>query len=175
MVYKLFIVLLITFSNLFAINELEKIKTFKATFEQIVENSSSNKIIYKGNVFIKNDGKVLWQYLTPIKKNVYLLRDIVVIDEPELEQVIYSRLKQEINILNLLKNSKKLDSQTYSSKVDERVYFIKIIDGKIVSLKFSDELENNIIIKFSSIEQNIELRNEIFRFVPPEYYDIIKK
>ena len=175
MVYKLLIVLFITFSNLFAVEELENIKTFEAYFEQIVENSSSNKIIYKGHVFIKNDGKVLWQYLTPIKKNVYLLRDIVVIDEPELEQVIYSRLKQEINILNILKNSKKENKQMYSSKIDDRTYFIKTLEGKIISLRFKDELENSILIKFSSVKQNENLKDEIFRFIPPDYYDIIKK
>ena len=174
MVYKILLFSFLLVTTSFGL-DLKSIKTFKANFIQEVTNQSSKTIFYEGVVFIKNDGFVLWRYKTPIVKNVFVLKSVVVIDEPELEQVIYSRLQKEINILQILSDSKKVEESLYLAKINERDYFITIDDGKIKSLSFKDELDNSIKIDFTNIEQNIQLEQEIFRFIPPEHYDIIKK
>ena len=90
MVYKVLIVTLVFASSVFASINLEELKSFKAEFKQTVTNESNKTIEYKGSVFIKNTGKVLWKYKTPVEKNVYVLDDLAIVDEPELEQAIYS-------------------------------------------------------------------------------------
>lgn len=175
MVYKLLLFVIITFSNLLAVDELKEIKTFQADFTQTVTNESSKAISYEGKVFIKNNDRVLWKYLSPIEKNVFLLNDIVVIDEPELEQVIYTRLKEELNILSILQDSKKLSENKYESFFYNRKYEILIDENKIKQVSYKDELDNSIIIKFTNVVQNQEIPEDFFRFIPPSHYDIIKK
>ncbi|NVJ53516.1 MAG: outer-membrane lipoprotein carrier protein LolA [Campylobacteraceae bacterium] len=175
MVYKLLLFVIITFSNLLALDELKEIKTFQADFTQTVTNESGKAISYNGKVFIKNNDRVLWKYISPIKKNVFLLNDIVVIDEPELEQVIYTKLKEELNILSILQGSKKLSKNRYESFFYNRKYELVINENKINEVSYKDELDNSIVIKFENVVQNEEIPEDFFRFIPPSHYDIIKK
>ena len=175
MVYKVLIVTLVFASSVFASINLEELKSFKAEFKQTVTNESNKTIEYKGSVFIKNTGKVLWKYKTPVEKNVYVLDDLAIVDEPELEQAIYSKLEKAINIISLLKNAKKIDEDLYQANLYETNYFITLKDGKVKSLGYKDQLENRIAIDFSKIEQNVEISDEIFEFLPPKHYDIIEK
>jgi len=175
MVYKFLLTIIVLFSNLSALDNLDKIKTFQANFTQTVTNESNKTISYEGKVFIKNNNRVLWKYITPIEKNVFLLNDIVIIDEPELEQVIYTKLKEELNILKILKDSKKLSKNTYESFFYNRKYEIIVDNNKIKKVSYKDELDNSIVISFSNVVQNSNIPKDLFRFIPPSYYDIIKK
>lgn len=49
----------------------------------------------------------MWKYKTPVVKNVYIENNMAIVDEPELEQAIFTTLENEINILKLLKEAKK--------------------------------------------------------------------
>lgn len=175
MVYRLIIFTLILLSSATASFNAENIKTFKANFIQTVTNESGKSIEYKGEVYIKNSGKVLWKYFEPIIKNVYLVDDMVVVDEPELEQAIYSRLEKSIDILKLIKDAIKVDENLYESDLYERKYLIGVKDQKISTLSYKDELENKVLIKFENIVQNSSLEDEIFHFIAPAQYDIIEK
>ncbi len=175
MVYKILIVTSLFISNVFASIDFDKLKSFEAEFIQTVTNESQKTIEYKGEVFIKSSGKVLWRYKTPIEKNVYILGNIAIIDEPELEQAIYTSLEKSIDIIKLLKDSKKIGDDLYKAKLYEVDYFITLKDDKISSLSYKDELANSISIDFSKIKQNSEISDSIFTFFPPDYYDIIKK
>lgn len=175
MVYKLFLVTVMLSSFLFASFDKDNLKSFEAKFVQKVKNESGKTIEYSGDVYIKNDGKVLWKYATPIVKNVYILNDMVIVDEPELEQAIYSKLEKSINILTLLKDAKKLEENLFETTLYDIKYLIKIENDKISSLSYKDELSNNVTIDFKEINQNIEIDDEIFRFIAPKDYDIIEK
>lgn len=175
MVYKLFSVTLILSSFLFASFNKDELKSFEAKFLQKVTNESGKTIEYRGDVFIKNSGKVLWKYYKPITKNVYILEDLVIVDEPELEQAIYSKLEKSLNIINLLKNANKLDENLFEATLYEVKYLIKIQNEQITSLSYKDELSNKVTIDFSEINQNDDISDDIFRFMPPKNYDIIEK
>jgi outer membrane lipoprotein carrier protein len=175
MVYKNILIVLIFVSNIFASTNLEDLKSLKANFIQTITSKSNKTIKYKGELFIKNNGKVLWQYKSPIIKNVYVINDIVIVDEPELEQVIYTTLEKNINMLKLLKEAKQIDENKYLATLYEVEYLIQMNENKILSLSYKDELENKILITFLKSEENIEIRDEIFQFLPPEHYDIIEK
>jgi len=175
MVYRFILVTTIFVSSVFASINFEELKTFKSEFTQLVINESGKTISYKGEVFIKNNGKVLWKYKTPIVKNVYLIDDLVIVDEPELEQAIYTKLEKEINMLKLMKEANKIDKDLYKANLYNTNYFITIKDDKIKSLSYQDELSNKISINFSDPEQNVEIKDQIFIFLAPKHYDIIEK
>jgi len=177
MFYKLLIslVLMITFSN--AQTNIKDLDTFQGNFTQSIKSTSGKTIEYKGKVFIKNTGKILWKYKTPIEKNVYILNDFAIIDEPELEQAIYTQLQSEINIIKLLQTAKKLNENTYVATIDEVDYLIETskTSKKIESIKYKDKLENNVTITFSNSLENETIDESIFKFQAPDYYDIIRK
>ena len=179
MVYKILLLSLLSISSMFASTitsiKLENLKSFQANFVQKVTNESDKTVAYKGELFIKNNGKVLWKYNTPILKNVYILNNIVIIDEPELEQAIYSTLEDNIDMIRLLKEAKKINENKYQTKLYNTLYTIMIKDNKINSISYKDELENKILISFDKAKQNIDLNDDIFNFLAPEFYDIIKK
>ncbi len=156
-------------------NNFANIKSFKAQFIQTITNSSNSNIEYKGEVFIKNSGKVLWKYKTPIIKNVYINQNFAIIDEPALEQAIFTSLDDEMNIIKLLNSAKKIDKNTYKTKFYNIEYNIFVKDNQISSISYSDELENKVLISFFNIEQNIPIDDMIFKFSAPNYYDIIRK
>ena len=100
-----------------------------------------------------------------------------VVDEPELEQAIFTELDSEINIIKLLNTSKKIDDNTYNTNIDDVDYLIKTSksNDKIEFINYKDKLENKVEIKFSNVIQNGEISDDIFKFTIPEHYDIIRK
>ena len=177
MFYKLIISSMLLLSVCFASNDIKNLDTFKASFTQKIVSTSDNIIEYKGDVFIKKSGKILWKYKTPVVKNVYINNDFAIVDEPELEQAIYTKLESEIDIIKLLNNSKKVNENSYTTNIDDVDYLIKTSkdDNKISYIKYKDKLENDVEIKFSSVVQNGDVQDEMFKFTPPSNYDIIRK
>ena len=175
MFYKFLIVLVCFSISLVASNDIRNLETFKANFTQVITSSTNNIIEYKGEVFIKKSGKILWKYKTPVVKNVYIINDSAIVDEPELEQAIYTELDSEINIIKLLNNAKKSSDNNYSTNIDDVDYAIKTMNDKIQEIKYKDKLENSVEIKFSNVIQNGEISDSLFKFEAPDSYDIIKK
>ena len=177
MFYKLIFTSTLFCISCLASSDIKNLDSFKASFSQIITSSSKNIIEYKGEVFIKKSGKILWKYETPVVKNVYINNDSAIVDEPELEQAIYTQLDSEINIIKPLNNSKKVDNNSYSTTIDEVDYLIMTskTDDKIQEIKYKDKLENSVEIKFSNVTQNGEISDSIFKFEVPEHYDVIKK
>lgn len=174
MVYKVLVFMLFVI-NSFAQVDFASIKTFKADFEQLVINESKKELKYEGSLYISDDRKVLWQYKTPVIKNVYLIDRNVIIDEPELEQAIYTKLENGIDFVTLLKTAKKVDNNKYLSSIEGTDYFINTKEEQIDSINYKDSFENKVLIKLKNIKENITLDKSIFTFLPPDYYDIIRK
>ena len=177
MFYRLVIAFVLFCVSSMASTDIRDLDSFKASFVQVITSNSQNKIEYKGDVFIKKSGKILWKYKTPVVKNVYINNDYAVVDEPELEQAIYTKLDSEINIIKLLNNSKKVNENSYTTKIEDVDYLIKTskTDDKISYIKYKDKLENDVEIKFSNVVQNGEIQDEIFKFNVPANYDVIRK
>lgn len=177
MFYKILLSLICFFTLSIAAMDIKNLDTFKAEFTQNIKSTSGKAIEYKGEVFIKKDGKILWKYKTPIIKNVYIINNFAIVDEPELEQAIYTELQSEINIIKLLKNAQKINENIYMATVDNVDYLIETVNKKelIKNIKYKDKLDNNVIIDFSNALVNSEINDELFLFTAPDYYDIIKK
>lgn len=175
MFYKLmFFSLFVLLSSLQAFN-LNKLSSLEADFVQIIINASDKKIEYKGKLFIQEPSKILWKYKTPIIKNVYVINNFAIVDEPELEQAIFTKLDQNINILNMLKTAEKKSDTLYLAKINEFDYFINIKDEKIASIKYKDNLENKVTIYLNNSIYNKKIPKKTFQFKAPDYYDIIRK
>ena len=158
-----------------AANEFDDLKSFKADFSQTIINNSGKKIEYYGKVFIKEPSSILWKYKVPIEKNVFINKDFVIIDEPELEQAIFSSLEKEINLIKLIKNAKKVEQNRYKTTLYSVDYYLIAKNNQITDIKYQDELDNKITITFNNIEQNIDIDQTLFVFKAPDYYDIIRK
>lgn len=157
---KILTILFLIFCQLFA-----TIETYQADFMQIITNPSGKIITYNGSIHIKQANKMLWQYKTPIEKYVYMNNLNIIIDEPELEQAIYTKLSNEINIIDFMNNPDLVDDK----------YILKFQDEKLVSIRYSDEMENDIEIIFQNIQLNKKMSNQLFYFIAPLDYDIIQR
>lgn len=175
MFYRIIFIFTFFLSANVVANDLFDIKSFEADFEQTVFNASNKKIAYSGKVFIKEPSRILWRYSDPIIKNVYVIANTAIVDEPELEQAIYTRLENEINVLQLLKKSVKKSQNLYETMINNVKYVLTLENNQIKQIDYKDELENKVSIKFTNIKQNQPIVDDTFRFIPPEYYDIIKK
>ena len=176
MFYRLVIAFVLFCVSSMASTDIRDLDSFKASFVQVITSNSQNKIEYKGDVFIKKSGKILWKYKTPVVKNVYINNDYAVVDEPELEQAILTQLESEIDIIKLLNSSKKVDNNTFFTDIDDVKYTIKTSkDDKIQEIKYVDKLENSVVIKFYDVVQNGQIGDDIFKFDIPSYYDVIRK
>jgi outer membrane lipoprotein carrier protein len=129
-------------------SELKDINSYQASFTQSIVNNSNKEILYNGSIYIKQPSNALWKYIDPIEKNVYILANKVIIVEPDLEQVIISTLKEEINILNLLKNSSKISKTKYEANVYDKKYILTIKNGQLTQINYKDEIENKVTIYF---------------------------
>lgn len=175
MFYKFLFTALVVITSLNAMEDIKNLKSFKADFSQQITSSSGNIIDYTGVVFIKSDGKILWKYKTPIIKNVYVLNNYAIVDEPELEQAIYTQLENEINIIQLLNESQKINENSYIAKIDDIDYLIQTNKKQIENIKYKDKLDNSVVIVFNNVLQNKSIEDDLFNFTAPEYYDIIRK
>ena len=156
-------------------SDMKNLDSFFGNFKQTITSDSKSVIEYSGKVFIKKSGKILWQYETPIKKNVYIDNNMAIVDEPELEQAIFTKLDNEINIIKLLNEAKKIDNENYVSTINGIKYNIKASADKVSKITYKDELDNQVAINFLNIVQNGEISDEIFKFIIPSNYDVIRK
>jgi outer membrane lipoprotein carrier protein len=148
------------FSTLFA-----QIETYEANFIQSITNPSNKVIKYYGTVALKQPNKMLWSYTQPIKKYVYMNNQNIIIDEPELEQAIYTKLENEINLLEFLNEPDLVDDK----------YKLEFNGEKLISIFYTDQMDNKIMIKLSNIKINNKIPDQLFQFFAPLDYDIIRK
>ncbi len=161
-------------SNLLFGNILD-FKTITTNFKQIVKNKSGSEAIYKGILKMKGNDRILWSYQTPVIKNVYINKNQVIIDEPELEQAITSSLNDELNMAKIINNSKKVSKNTYENRLEDTTYLIIIENNILKSVSYKDELDNKVTILFTNFQKDVTISDNVFQFTIPKEYDVIKK
>ena len=169
---KILLLFIITISIVFA-DTIADIHSIKTDFTQNITNEENQTISYSGKFYATSEGKALWIYNKPIKKLLYFLNGKVVIIEPELEQVIFSKLQKFPKILNILKSAKKENGVYIASCCDNR-YKIFAQGEKISKITYKDKVGNSVVIKFNNQETNLILDDKIFHYTIPEGYDILK-
>lgn len=173
--FKTMIVSLVLIHTVVFANDFKEMKTFEASFTQKITNPSGNEVDYHGLIFIKEPNKIKWQYNDPIEKFVYIKKYTVTIIEPELEQIIVTNLNKEINIINLLKTAEKISNEEYKSNYNSIDYFLTLTNNQLQKISYKDEIDNDVVILFSDVKQDEQIDDKEFKFMIPDYYDVIKK
>lgn len=156
----------------FIFGEIKNIKSFEAEFTQIL-HSQNDDIVYKGKIKSLAPHYVLWDYSSPITKQIYIQRDSMIIYEPRLKQAIISSLQENLDILSLIKSAKKIKDNLYESTIMGQKYNLTFKDGILNSITFEDSLQNQVEIKFSQIKVDSSIEPHIFEFKPTSDIDII--
>ncbi len=168
-----YILLLLVMKSLAFANDLN-IHSFEADFQQVVTNEKNNKLEYKGHITALKPQYALWQYKKPTQKSIFINDNRVTIIEPDIEQAIIKKISGDFDFFNIIKNATKISKNVYKTKFQNIEYKIKIENAKIISISYSDELENSIVIEFSNQIQNKEIGKNIFIPIVPQDYDIIE-
>jgi len=154
---------------------IKNIQYFEANFTQNIVDDENKTITYKGHIKAAKPQYALWQYKSPVNKQVYILPHKIVIVEPELEQAIIKKIGDNFDFFSLIKNAKKIDNKHYLANFRGKNYLITINNGILISISYKDELDNKITINFTNtkIDKKIEEKS----FIPqiPEDYDLIKE
>lgn len=149
-----------------------ELDSVKADFKQTIFKNNA-KIVYDGILYFK-DNKNLWKYKNPTQKKVYLNDDLVVIVDDELEQVIFEKLNDKINITNILKNAKDNGSNHYQANYANINYDIFLKDEKNIIINYLDENKNKVVLELFNVLKNQNIDDSTFVFDYPSDYDILR-
>lgn len=151
----------------------EDIKTFKADFIQIIKSDDGQQVVYQGKFEAKVPSFAKWVYLKPLKKEIYIDGQDVIIYEPNLAQATMSHLKENVDFISILKKATLSSDGKYRSKVANTIYELTLRDKKPYLLQFADEFGNQIEMKFNNVSINTPINEKDFIFVPTSDVDII--
>ncbi len=147
---------------------------FEADFTQSVTDDKNKSLIYKGHIIASKPQNALWNYTSPIKKDVYISKYSVTIIEPEIEQVIIRKIESNFDFFNMIRNAKEIEKNRYEANYKESKFIITTKDELIESISYIDEFENSVKIIFKNQKQNEEIDLELFI---PNYsldFDVIR-
>ncbi len=153
---------------------IENINSFEADFKQDVINEKGDLLSYSGHIHAKKPQLVLWNYVTPVKKEIYVSKYEVVIIEPEIEQAIVKVVNSDFDFFSMIKNAKKIGENSYSASFKDSIFKIKLFESKIESISYIDEFENSVKISFTNQEQDKEIDKGLFTPVIPQDFDVIR-
>ncbi len=168
-----YMVLLVFFYTL-SFASMKEINSFEADFTQSITDEKNKTLTYSGHVVASKPQNALWNYLKPVKKDIYINEFSVTIIEPEIEQVIVRKISSNFDIFKLIKNAKKIEKNRYLAIYKDIKFSIMIKDSLINSISYKDEFDNDVKIVFTKQKQNIEVDKNIFYPRMPMDYDIVR-
>lgn len=156
----------------------ENLNSFEAKFIQTTYQGKE-KIIYQGSLIAKRPHMAKWIYTLPLKKEIYLNENMVLVYEPALFQATISKLDQNIDFFSIIKQA-KLESSTqnisiYGAKIGDTLYHLEIKDDLPYRIIYNDALDNRVEVQFSLQKINIQMPDSTFIFHPPEGIDFIEQ
>ena len=169
---KKILLILILASEIFAF--FDTLDTFKADFTQTITDDKNKVLTYKGNIIAAKPQNAVWQYTSPINKDVIINEFSVTIIEPEIEQAIIRRIESNFDFFKMIQNAKKLENNIFMAKFENTNFIIITKDNLIKSISYIDEFENNVKIIFENQIQNKEIDKSIFIPNIPVDFDIIR-
>ncbi|EDZ62715.1 outer membrane lipoprotein carrier protein LolA [Sulfurimonas gotlandica GD1] len=164
--------LLLSFSLSFA--SFDNLNSFEADFTQSVTDDKNKSLVYKGHIIASKPQNAVWNYIQPIKKDVYINRFNVTVIEPEIEQVIIRKIDASLDFFNMIQNAKEIEKDKYEANYKESKFTITTNNKIIKSISYIDEFENKVKIVFNNQKQNEEINKEIFVPKYPLEFDIIR-
>lgn len=161
------------FCSTLSFASLSDIHSFKANFTQNVTDDKNTTLSYSGYIQAQKPQDAVWNYLVPIRKDVYINRFSVTVVEPEIEQVIVRKIESNFDFFMLIKNAVKINENLYSASYKDAQFSIKTDKGLINSIIYKDEFENDVVISFDNQKQNMKIDEQVFIADYPADYDVI--
>ena len=158
-------------ANLFGF--ADNLNTFSAHFTQTVVDDKNTTIKYNGEIQAKRPNMAMWHYTTPIKKEIYINGDDLVILEPEIQQAIVKKVGNTIAFFEMLKHAKKIDDEHYKAKYESLDLHIHVKGDTVLDIIYLDELENKVTIIFSNQVNNESISDKTFKADIPTDFDIV--
>ncbi|MFM8454363.1 MAG: outer membrane lipoprotein chaperone LolA [Gammaproteobacteria bacterium] len=177
--------------------KLSQVSSLEAQFTQTVFNEK-NKLLRKqmGNFWLKKPGLLRWERKNP--KHILIIDGQHIWDyDPDLLQVVKTKInaKQHNTPMYLLFNDpnnfgKHFKLKRYFTKEDLEIFeldpnqqnqgfgWIRVSFTKktkvLSALEFEDVLSQRILIKFSNVQHNKPISENLFKFSPPKNVDLIQ-
>jgi outer membrane lipoprotein carrier protein len=164
--------LLLSFSLSFA--SFDNLNSFEADFTQSVTDDKNKSLVYEGHIIASKPQNAVWNYIQPIKKDVYINRFNVTVIEPEIEQVIIRKIDASLDFFNMIQNAKEIEKDRYEANYKESKFTITTNNKIIESISYVDEFENRVKIVFKNQKQNATINQELFIPRYPLEFDIIR-
>ena len=172
----------------------QKVGSYEADFQQTIVDSKK-KILEKaqGKMYLQRPGKIRWEYQTPYDQLIISDGAKIWLYDKELEQVTVKSLRQGIGDTPamLLTSDRPLDKDFIVKELgkkqdlrwveliprDQGINFEKIELGfsalGIQTMELFDKLGQVTQIKFSKVQINPHLSQQLFYFSPPPDVDVI--
>jgi outer membrane lipoprotein carrier protein len=175
---------------------LEQTTTARAHFAQIVLDSNMKRIQQAtGTMQFSRPGKFRWEYDRPHEQLIIGDGAKVWLYDKELNQVTVRRMDRALGSspAALLAGSSNIEKDYALSAVGSRdgldwmeavprnqdIAFDRVRMGfgnaGLEAMELRDQFGQTTVIKFSTMERNIKLPNESFRFTPPKGADVISE
>ena len=153
----------------------ENIQSIEADFEQRIENEDGMDMFYRGRILGSRQNKARWDYQIPLKKEIYMIDNEVMIYEPSLEQVSYSRLRTKSDFISILKSAKKQTDGSYHTTI-EGIEYTLFVDknNKPERIVFIDSMGAKSILTLSNVKINGTINDKVFHFSPPKGVEIVE-
>jgi outer membrane lipoprotein carrier protein len=171
---------------------LENTKSLSARFQQkLVDEYGGLMQQSAGTLDMQKPGKFRWDYILPYSQNIISNGKKIWMYDSELEQVNvlpYDQLKS--SPVNLLDNQ-KLDEQFVleslpftenqywvrltpkSTESDFKKMLVGLQNGKIKSMRFRDNFNQQTDIEFEQLVVNPKFKKDNFEFIAPEGTDVM--
>ena len=162
------------FATTLAFADFTTMLTFQADFTQTIQDDHNKTLIYRGDVVATQPAYALWRYNKPVTKSVYVLRNKVVMIEPELEQAIIKTMQSSFDFFTLLKSAKKVSKDHYEAMFENVKYTILTRNDLVTTIQYEDEFENKVTIEFENQKVNKKIDLNIFNPYIPKEFDIIR-
>lgn len=153
---------------------IDTINSFEADFTQSITDEKDKVLVYNGHIVASKPQNAKWNYIEPVKKDVYISKFNVTIVEPEIEQVIFKRIESNFDFFKIISNAKKIKKNTYLTNYKNSSFTIVKNNDLIESISYVDEFENRVKILFKNQKQNHQIDSEVFTPVYPLFFDVIR-
>lgn len=152
----------------------EDIRSIKAKFIQTTYQNNE-KILYSGILFASNPNLAKWIYETPIKKEIYLNKQNVIIFEPLLEQATFSKISHQVDFFSIITSAKLGDDGNYYAKIGNIDYKLILKNNKPYQIIYKDDLQNLVEISLYEVQLNTPIDSKTYIFTPNANIDIIRQ
>ncbi|RDU69484.1 hypothetical protein CQA62_02210 [Helicobacter cholecystus] len=142
-----------------------------------IQSSKTQPIFYKGKFIASTPNLARWEYIQPLRKDVYISPTQIISYEPMLSQVIIKKMSSTLDFIAILKNAKQdsKEPNLYHSIIEDMHYAIYFKDQIPQRVEYQDQLGESIVIELKNVKLNVKVDKKDFEFVIPKGIDVIEQ